>query len=120
MKNRLATIAAFVVVSFAGFAGAAQAEEAAPPVGSWRGAFKDGSGTIALAISRDGVISIQVTGGPLTVGNWTWNPTTTGGIITIHYINGGRPARLYYSVTWVNDNTIVFSDPWFRLEMNRV
>lgn len=118
MKTRFLATIAFTFVVFAGFAGAAQA--AAPPVGSWSGAFADGSGSISLTVSGDGAVSIQVTGGVLTVGNWTWNPTTTGGIITIHHINGGRPARWYYSVTYVNERTIVFSDPWFRLTMSKI
>jgi hypothetical protein len=110
-----------IVVAFLGYngSGTAQAQEAAPPVGVWKGKFEDGSGGVDLVVTGGGV-SIQVTGGILITGNWTWQPTARGGIITIHYHLGGRPSRLFYSVTYGNEGTVTFSDPWFRVTLKRV
>jgi hypothetical protein len=42
-----------------------------------------------------------------------------GGILTLHYQRVGFRNRLYLSVTWVNPQTIILSDPYFRLTMHR-
>jgi hypothetical protein len=106
-------------LAWTGTAAVADAQGAPPPVGVWRGNFSDGSGSVNLSVSGDGAFAIHITGGNPIVGTWSWNPTSSGGIITLNHINGGRPSRLYYSVTWINSRAINFSDPWFRIVLNK-
>jgi len=100
--------------------GAVQAAraDAPPPVGSWHGEFSDGSG-VSLFVGSNGVASYGVPGVQPAVGNWTWSSTSVGGILTIHYTSAGFANRLYYSITYVNPDTVILSDPYFRLTMHR-
>jgi hypothetical protein len=43
-----------------------------------------------------------------------------GGILTIHYMRVGFHNKLYYSITWVNNDTIILSDPWFKVTLKRI
>ena len=52
------------------------------------------------------------------VGTGSWQQTSTAsGILAITYRNVGFVNHLYYSITWVNADTIVLADPSFRLTM---
>ncbi|MFO0970202.1 MAG: hypothetical protein U0793_32015 [Gemmataceae bacterium] len=115
----LSFVAFLACVGLLGVQGVASAQEAPPPVGVWKGNFDDGSGGITLVVTGGGV-TVQVTGGAPVTGTWTWQATSRGGIITIHYYLAGRPNRLYYSVTYVDGRTMVFSDPWFRITLRRM
>jgi hypothetical protein len=102
--------------------GTVRAAEAPAPVGSWSGKFSDGSGGINLLVDANGTASYQPFGAfPVapTVGQWTWRATATGGILTIHYYNAGFPSAAYYSVTYTARNTMMFSDPFFKVTLNR-
>ena len=90
------------------------------PVGSWRGSFPDGS-SLTLVCQDNGDCMYAPSGAPQpVVGRGSWQQTAAGsGILTITYLNVGFVNRLYYSITWVNANTIVLSDPSFRLTMTR-
>jgi hypothetical protein len=97
----------------------ARAEEAAPPVGSWLGVFPDGS-ALALVLQRDGSCMYGPVGAPPVVGQASWQATTpVGGILTIHYTQAGFRNRAYYSITWVDRNTVWLSDPYFKVTMKR-
>ena len=119
MKGKLIATTVVGILSLAAFAYEAQAYEAAPPVGVWQGDFHDGSGSMRVSVYGNGTMGFEVTGGTPVVGSWSWNPTATGGIITLHYYNAGFASRAYYSVTYLNDSTILFSDPYFRVTLYR-
>lgn len=109
----------FALLVIGSFAGSAQAADAPAPIGTWSGKFSDGSGGIVLHVGADGGFYFHVTGAQPVTGRWTWNPTGTGGIVTLHYKNAGFNNRLYYSVTYLGGKSISFSDPFFRLTMYR-
>jgi hypothetical protein len=98
----------------------AQAAQAAPPLGLWQGRFADGSGTLALLVKGNGDVVYTVNGALVAAGKAGWKPTSRGGILTIEYVNAGRFVNhLYYSVTYLDSNTAVFSDPGFRVKLHR-
>lgn len=115
----LCCVGIIALASLGSLGSIASAQECAPPVGHWSGRFDDGSGGITLNLSGNGNAFIQVTGGPAITGRWTWAPSSRGGIVTIHYLNGGSVNRLYYSVTYVSADRILFSDPFFRIVLDR-
>jgi hypothetical protein len=43
-----------------------------------------------------------------------------GGVLTVHYQSVGFNNRLYFSVTYLNPQTIIFSDPYFKITLYRM
>jgi hypothetical protein len=117
MKTKLATAICAALLTLVGFAAEAHAQQAPPPVGLWSGRIQ-GGGTLTVLITGGGM-TYQVGGAQATTGTWTWNPTYSGGIITLHYYNAGRLVQAYYSITYINRNQVVFSDPYFKAVLNR-
>jgi hypothetical protein len=110
MSLRLASALVAALLSVSVLRGAAQAQAPAP-VGTW----KSRSGN-TLIVNGSGA-QYLINNRPLCTGAWTWDfPTTTGGVLTIHYIvPGGAVKQIYYNVTWVNRNTIlVWGEPFLR------
>jgi hypothetical protein len=118
MKTKLASGMLCGFILCVGMIGAASADEAQPPIGLWYGQFSDGSG-LSVLVGANGAGCYHPGGAEPVTGNWTWNPTSVGGILTLHYQRVGFRNRLYLSVTWVNPQTIILSDPYFRLTMHR-
>ena len=97
----------------------ASAQHKGAPIGQWYGKFSDG-GSITFVLDAHGNAVYAVGGAVPTVGTVSWRQASpVGGIITLRYFNGPRESFAYYSVTWIDANTIVFSDPYFRLTMRR-
>ncbi len=120
MTKKLTLLFCLGLLSLTGLPATASAQTARMPVGTWKGAFADGSGSMTVVIQPNGSGMYQVAGGVTNVGTWTWQSTSpVGGIGTLHYRNAGIPSRGYYSFTWVNNNTVVLSDPWFRVTLKR-
>ena len=119
MNAKFLTVCCVGLITWIGLGQAAQAQDCPPPFGTWMG--KDGNLDVVLTISPNG--DAQYGAGPYGVaGRWTWSPSSTGGIITIHYVQPGIPrniGRLYYSLTPIGPNQLVLSDPFIRLVMNR-
>lgn len=95
-----------------GFAAGAAHAQAAPPFGFW--ATADGSEQ--LMVTQSGMCSLADRNGrPTTSGSCSWNATYAGGILTIMSSQLYRPAPIYFSVIWVNQNTIkVQGDVFYR------
>jgi hypothetical protein len=108
------------LVFVAGATESAPAQQAGPPLGVWNGHFQDGSGTLSVTLSGNGSFGLFITGGAPVTGTWTWSGNSTGGVLTLHYRNAGLHNRLYFSVTYLNGRTISFSDPFFRVTLNRL
>ena len=117
MKAKCIGLACIGLLALTVFATGARAQGASPPVGSWSGPL-DGGATLSITVGRDGGYYLQLPGAAVT-GNWTWSPTSVGGILTLHYRNAGFNNRLYYSITYLDANTIGFSDPYFRVTLRR-
>ena len=114
MSHRIAVLAFALVTALAGTVHAADAR---PPIGSWIGAFADGS-TVELLLQADGSCMYGATGSTPTVGTASWRPTSpVGGILTITYRNAGFVNHLYYSVVWAKAHSFVLSDPYFKVVM---
>ncbi len=109
------------LLTWALLSGAASAEpQGGPPVGSWYGKFSDGSGSLRFNLQGNGNCLYQPTGAAPTVGTGSWKQTSpVGGIVTLRYFNAGFESFSYYSITWVDANTITLSDPWFKVTMKR-
>jgi hypothetical protein len=121
MVHRLAasTLALVLLIGIALSARPAHAAEAGPPIGQWLGRFPDG-GQLALVVQRDGTCMYHVAGFTPITGVASWRPTSpVGGILTITYHNAGFENHSYYSITWVNARTVVLSDPYFRVTLQR-
>jgi hypothetical protein len=97
--------------------GRSWAQTALLPVGLWQGRFDDGSGIVVLLLNSDGTFCAQVSGGTPLAGYWTWQPSSLGGIVTLHYFNAGFHNKLYYSIVWTGPDTIILSDPWFHVAL---
>lgn len=116
---RRTAVAAFAFIAILATTSAvAHAEGARPPIGHWVGTFQDGS-TVELLLQANGSFMYGPTGYTPTVGTASWNPSYAGGILTLTYYNAGMETRAYYSVIWVNESTITFSDPYFKVVMKR-
>ncbi len=97
---------------------AAQAEEGGIPLGIWRGKFSTGD-VLTLGLWGSNFYLEIPPQMPVT-GTFTWNQTSpVGGILNLLYYSAGRPQHLYYSIGWVNANTIVLSDPNFQIKLRR-
>lgn len=110
------SLALLLLVSSSGIA---HAQNTAPPIGSWHGTFNDGSGTFTLYCQANGNVMVQVSGTPAVTGRYTWEPTSRGGILTVHYQRVGFQNRLYYSITYVNERSLILSDPFFQVTLYR-
>jgi hypothetical protein len=98
----------------------ASAQTGGAPAGSWYGRHADGSGSITFVLQRDGTCLYAPSGATPVVGRAYWKQTSpAGGIVTIRYSNGRFENNLYYSITWVNQDTVVLSDPYFRVTLKR-
>jgi hypothetical protein len=110
MITRLASALVVALMSVTVLSGAAQAQAPAP-VGVWKS--KSGG---TLIVTGSGA-QYRIKGRPLVTGSWTWDfRTTTGGALTIHYINAGRfHNKIYFNISWVNRNTIlIWGEPFMR------
>lgn len=119
-KARTSGLVCMLILAALAVEGRSLAQTGGIPLGSWRGSFPDGS-SLTLVCQSDGTCMYAPSGAPQpVVGAGTWRQTSpAGGILTITYRNVGFVNRLYYGITWVNTNTIVLSDPSFRLTMTR-
>ena len=117
MTAKFVTICCLGLIAGLTLGNAVRAQNAPPPCGAWTNT--EGI-PIVLRISPNGDAHYRA-GDMAVSGRWTWSPTTTGGILTIHYVQPGTGniVRLYYSITPVDANRIVLSDPFFRVVMNR-
>jgi hypothetical protein len=86
----------------AGAATGAQAQGAPAPIGFWATA----NGAEQLTITATGCSLANAQGQPVTSGPCSWNPSSTGGILTIMSSQTYKPAPIYYNVVWVNQTTI--------------
>ena len=117
--NRIAVIC-FGVALWAAWPNAASAQQGGPPVGAWHGKFADGSGSLNFVLQANGTCLYGPVGTVPTVGTASWKQTSpVGGIVTLRYRNGRFENFAYYSITWVDANTIVLSDPFFRVTMKK-
>jgi len=97
-----------------------QGYEAPPPIGSWRGQFPDNS-NFDFYLQADGTCAYGATGYPPNVGAASWKATSQGGILNFMYYNAGFETHLYFSVIWLDRNTITFSDgQTYKIKMYRV
>jgi hypothetical protein len=119
MKAKFAWVACIGLLAFAAFADSARAQAASPPLGTWSGTVTGGGAPLSFTLGGGGGYLLQLPGAPPVTGVWTWNPTSVGGILTLHYRNAGFHNKLYYSITYVDANTIIFSDPYFRATLRR-
>jgi hypothetical protein len=120
VKTKLAIVFCLGLLALLGLTAPAHAQGAPAPVGHWRGAFDDGSGFFELSLTSDGSAYVNVSNVSVVTGRWEWNPTATGGIVTVHYYNAGFPSKLYYGVTWIDRGTVRLSDPWFAVTLRRL
>jgi hypothetical protein len=117
MKTKIASIVCFGCLALIGVADNVHAQGARAPIGVWHGKVNDG-GTLTVVVNGSGMMYRAGNSRP-TTGAWTWNPTYSGGIITLHYINGGMQTRAYYSITYLARNRILLSDPYFKAVLVR-
>jgi len=99
--------AIIVASSFLGLAGSAAAQGASPPLGNWNGS------AVAFTLYKNRTYTYRDPGVTL-AGTWNWNPTTqVGGVLILNYdtptVTQTFHNKLYFSITWVNSNTITFS-----------
>lgn len=76
--------------------------QSAPPFGYWEA---EGGGQ-ALNWAADGACSFAANG-YVTNGTCDWNPTSSGGILTLTYPWALEPGHLYLNVAWQDEQTIV-------------
>jgi hypothetical protein len=100
----------------------ADAEPMPVPVGAWHAEYPSGaqiSLVIKANVNHD--VVLQVTGVHPWVGWWSWQPSDTGGLLTITYMNAPNlpPVKNSFSVTWVDRDTITLSDPYSRATLRR-
>jgi hypothetical protein len=122
VARRLVAMIAMLVLVGAGLSATAYAQSrgAPPPIGTWRGTFSDG-GSLELTLQPDGACTYQPSGYLPIIGVATWTPSAAGGILDLRYTsNAGLDSHAYYSVVYVNRNTIILSDPYFKIEMHRL
>jgi hypothetical protein len=73
---------------------------------------------VYLGADRSAYVHVQ--GVDPVSGTWSWNPTSqVGGIVTITYSRVGFTNRLYYSITFIDQDNIVLEDPYFSINMQR-
>jgi len=83
--------------------GTAQAQSPAP-IGLWQG------------MNSGDFIMVQATGacsasGSVNVaGNCTWNPTSTGGVLTMTYQWTIAPARIHWSIRWLGRDLLLINN----------
>jgi hypothetical protein len=118
MTKMLTALFAAATMTVVAATPAAHAGEARPPIGTWVGTFNDGS-QLGLIVNANGNCAYGVPNGAVTVGTCSWNPSSVGGIITLTYYNAGFESHAYYSVTYLDAQTIKLSDPYFQVVMRR-
>jgi hypothetical protein len=101
MRKLLAILASLVPT-------AALAQSATPPVGYW--ASRTSSGT--LYVGQNALCKYQG-GNIIAVGHCRWNPTTTGGILTIYTQQGGETAPIRENIVWINQSIITVWGEYF-------
>ena len=116
--NRIGLVC-LALTLWAGGVGVASAQQGGPPVGSWFIRHADG-GSLTFILQPNGTCLYGPAGVQPVVGRATWRQTSpAGGIVTIRYNNAGFTNQLYYSITWVDRDTIILSDPYIRFTMKR-
>jgi len=82
-----------------------RAQGAPPPVGNW----KAEAYPVTLWVNSDGSCGTD-TAGTVVTGTCSWQPTTVGGILTLHYVTPTVTQNfynnLYFGITWVNQSRI--------------
>jgi len=107
MRTLLALLT-FVLVAGAPAAATAQAPV---PIGYWTTADNGER----LLIQQDTSCSFFAVGGTQVAGSCVWRSTSRGGILTLYYQTAMGLAPIYWSVVWVNENTItVEGDVFYR------
>ncbi len=92
--------------------------QSAAPVGYWTGHFSNGEPLI-LNLAGNGDAFLSVSGMDPVTGTWSWSPTYVGGIITITYNRVGFVNHLYYSITFITTDEILFGDQGFTITLWR-
>ena len=95
------------------FATAAQAQNAAAPVGNWGGhPYGVDSYPVYLTVYSNGTCALREPKGGVAVIGWcSWSSNSSnGGILTLHYdtptVTQTFHNQLYLGVTWINRNSI--------------
>ena len=113
MNLRNASAAIAVALSLA--PAMAFAQQSPAPVGVW--STDDGSEQLIIGAAGTcqytGTVNGQVVSAA--IGSCSWNAGSAGGILTIINTNAYQPAPVYYSIVWVDQNTIrVYGDVMHR------
>jgi hypothetical protein len=104
--------AGVAALSLVGLAGAAHAQGAPAQVGVW--STQDGSENLTVTQGAACALTDR-NGRPTTSGSCSWTAHAAGGILTIMSAQLYRAAPIYFSVVWVNQNTItVDGDTLYR------
>ncbi len=78
--------------------------QSAAPLGLWQGV---NSGDYIL-VQTNGDCAVQ---GMVNVsGTCSWDSTSTGGVLTMTYQWTIGPANIYWSIRWIDDNTLLIND----------
>jgi hypothetical protein len=108
----IAVLALFAVTLLPG---AAPAQDAAPPVGMWQGSSVEGQ--VVVFIGANGQFMGQSTGSWPLRGRWYWEPTTGGGFLTVQPQGTAGNDNRFFSVTYIDANTMNLAIPsaWVTL-----
>jgi hypothetical protein len=89
-----------------------------PPIGTWQGTTSNGK-TVTLSIAANGEVLGQAGDGQPIHGRAQWDPTTGGGFLTIRLDGRRRNESLFYSVTYVDANTINLAQASYWVVLRR-
>lgn len=78
------------------------AAQSAPPFGYWE---EESGGQYLNWSTTDGACSFAANG-TVTAGICDWQPTSTGGVLTLTYQWTIAPGHLYFNVLWQDQDTI--------------
>ena len=78
------------------------------PVGMWQGISNDGTEVVTLFLGANGEVTAASNKMATFNGRYIWEPEVGGGYLTIR--NFSNRQRLFYSVTYLNANTINVAD----------
>jgi hypothetical protein len=96
----------FLAAAMAAALAPAARAEAPAPLGRW---VSTTSGAVFVIAGNGCSFQGQVT----VVGQCDWAPTSRGGILTLFYPLPLEPGKIYYSVVWVDQNTITVEGEYF-------
>ena len=105
------TLLALLTFVFAAVVHTAATAQAPVPIGYWTTADNGER----LLIQQDTSCSFFAVGGTQVAGSCVWRSTSRGGILTLYYQTAMGLAPIYWSVVWVDENTItVEGDVFYR------